>query len=335
MPTAFGTMTPVDSLRMLVEEEISQVPLRTYPMVALLTKQDAYQSEIKWTVNVGGATASGRATDAASALTASADTNVGARLSIGTRVLGHRFDVLRNDIIQARRTAPGALRALFQSHVAAAFEVILNTLNGVLYTGTGNAASHGVFGLTYITTAANAVYAELSSATYADWVALNSGNNGTNRALSRTLLGSHYSAMVRRGAEYDAIFTTPELVEKYAELFAAEPSTSVTIAPQGAIDLGFGEITYRGRPVIADPACPNNRLFFVNSRNVSLYSYNLAESGPNSVMADSQKTLGMNFLVAELPSSNPHVVSYEISLQPALRVYNRRKDVSVMSDITQ
>lgn len=335
MTTVYGNMTPVQSLRLLVEDEISQVPLRTYPMVALLTKRDAYQSELKWTVNVGGATASGRATDAANAITASEDTNVAAILGIGTRVLGHRFDIVRNDIVQARRTAPGALRNLFQAHVTAAFEVIFTGLNSVLYTGDGLAASHGVFGLDYICDATNASYAGISSGTYADWEALDNGNGGTGRNLTRTLLGSHHSGMQRRGASFDAIFTTPELVEKYSELFASEPSTSVTVAPLGAIDLGFGEVTYRGRPIIADPACPDNELYFVNSRKVSLHTFNLADSGPNSVTADAQKTLGINFMVAEINNENPHVISFEISCQPQLQVYNRRKDIARLADINQ
>ncbi len=327
-------MAPVGSLMLLVEDELAKLPLRTYPMLALVTKQDAYQREIKWTVSTGGATATGRATNAANAITASTDTNVPVKLSIGDRVMGHRFDVLRNDIVEARRTGPRALAALFQNHVETGFEVIFTTLNSILYTGDGAAASHGLFGLQYAATATNVSYAGLSSATYPQWEAYQN-INGTNRAMTRALLGDMHLQGEKRGSAYNAIFTTPELIEKYDQLFADQASTSVMVSPMGYADLGFTGYSYKGRPIIADPACTANDMYFVNTNGVSLYTFNLAGSGDKSVASVPEKTMGLNMLVSEINNENPHVLSYEISLQPQLKVSNRRKDIARLGNIVQ
>lgn len=330
-------LTPLAALRLLIEEQYPQVPVRDWPLVALLNKRDSYQSEIKWNANVGGATASGRATDAANALSASSDVTAPAKLSIGDRVLGHRFDVLRNDIVQARAAGVGALRNLFGMHIQSGFDVVFDSVNEALFTGTGNAGSHGVFGMEYVTDATNTSYANVSSATYPEWEAYRNDNSGTGRNLTRSLLDSTDTAIMRRGGNYNLIITTPELLSKYKQLFANEPSTSVNIGPQGAIDLGFGAITYNGRPIIPDRHCPDGTMYFVRTNMVNLHTFNLnnSDGNPNMGNVDPRKVGGLNFLVAQLNNENPHVMSFEMSLQPQLQVYNRRKDISVLADLNQ
>lgn len=330
-------LTPLAALRLLIEEQYPLVPVRDWPLVALLNKKDAYQKEIKWNVNVGGAAASGRATDSAGALAASSDTTVPAKLSIGDRVLGHRFDVLRNDIVQARAAGVGALRNLFGTHIQTGFDVVFDGLDQTLYTGTGTAGSHGVYGMEYATDPAEVSYAGISSATHADWEAYRNDNAGTGRNLSRSLMGTTHAAILKRGGNYNVIITSPELVDKYEQQFASEASTTVNVGPQGAIDMGFGAVTYKGRPIIPDRHCPAGTMYFVRTNMVYLHTFNLSNSdgNPNMGNVDPRKVGGLNFLVAQLNNENPHVMSFELSLQPQLQIYNRRKDVSVLTDLNQ
>lgn len=330
-------LAPVESLRLLVQDEVALLPRRTYPLLTLLSKQDAFQRLIKWTANTGGATIGGRAVNAANAIAASTDVNRPARLDIGDRVMGHRFDVLRTDIVEARRTAPGALVNLFSAHVRTGMEQLWATLNEQLYIGDGSAASHGIIGLDKVASEAPAddTYAGINRVTYGLWDAYVDDNGGVDRALSRETLGTMEAALSRRGGSYDVIFTTPEIIEGYKQLFAEQPSTSVNVAPLGYADLGFLSIGYNGRPIISDPNCPTGEMHFVNSRGVSVHTFNLTGSAENSVQADSTKTMGLNILVAEIRNENPHVLSYEISTQPQLQVFNRRKDVAVLKDIEQ
>lgn len=330
-------LTPVESLRLLVQDEIAVLPLRSYPLLSLAGKDPAYQYDIKWTVAVGGATTSGRAIDSAGALPASSDTNVTARLPIGDRVLGHAFNVLRTDIKQAAMTGSGAMSSLFTSHIRAGLEKIMTDLNRLLYTGTGLPASHGIVGLQKVTSSAPAddIYANLSRATYPLWDSYKDSNGAIGRDISREMLSSLHAASVRRGGNYDVIFTTPEIVEAYKTLFATDTATQVSVSPMGYADIGFASIGFNGRPIIADPGCPDGEVYFLNSRGVRVHTFDLSNTTPDSAAVNPQTSMGINMLVAQIPTTNPHVISYELSTLPQLQVFNRRKDVALLSDVNQ
>jgi len=330
------TLTPLGALRLLVQEEYQQVPVRDWPLVALLPKLDAYQTEIKWNVNVGGATATGRATDAATAIGATTDVTVPATLGIGSRVLGHRFNVIRNNVAQARVAGVGALRNLFAQHIRNAFDVIMDSLNGALYTGDGTANSHGIFGLNHVSSPTLA-YAGILPATHPTWVSNVAANAGTGRNLTRALLGDWRANAANVGNNPSLYIMSPMLGERYSQLFANEPSTSVMVDPRGNIDLGFGVKTYNGVPIVEDRQCPAGRIFALRRSMTYLHTFNLSgtDGSPTAGGVDASKVGGLNFLVAELRSENPHIMSFEISLQPQLQVSNRRKDLAVLADINQ
>ena len=333
MPDA---MTPLGSLMLLVENEMAELPLRTYPMLSLISKRDSFQRNIKWTANVGGAAVGGRATNAANAISASESVRHPLELPIATRTMGHRFDVLRTDIIEARRTAPEAMANLFQDKIREGLEEMLTALNALLYTGTGTSGDHGIFGLNYVAT--SNTYAGLATATAADWnayVNAGAGDPAVARNLTRVLMGKMNSEASLRGAQWDAIFTHPEIIEKYDQLFADQASTSVNVAPMGFVDLAFSGYTYKGRPLIGDPGCPPGKMFWVNSSRVNLYTFNLTGSAVQSVQSDPTKTQGLNLSISEIRNENPDVLSFELSIKPQLKVMNRRKDIMLLNDLVQ
>jgi hypothetical protein len=333
-----NTYAPLEALRLLIEEEIEQVPFRPYVLLSKIKKEDEYQSAIKWNVDVGGAVAQGRATTS-DASTTNTDTMKGASLPIGDRVLGHSFSILRNDIVQAKRTGQGAIRNLFAEHIQTAFDVILPEANRVLYQGTGNAASHGVFGLESVTAIAN--YAGIDTVTYPEWSSIVTANGGVPRSLTADHFSQMQIDLERRGVMYDSICTTPEIREKYKKLFASDRSLTVNQV-NGAADIDFSEVSYGGKPIYTDTQCPNGVLYFVDTRSMVLKTFSLAE-GTNlmdnegrmiGTQTAAQKTKGLNFLAAELPSSNPHAVKFEISLQMQLRI-RQPKRIGVLRDIQQ
>lgn len=333
-----STLTPLEALSLLIEEEIEKVEFRPYVLLSNLQKDDEYQSQIQWDVTLGGGTATGRATTA-DASTSNTDETKQAILAIGDRVLGHAFSVQRNKIVEAKRTAPRALRNLFATHIERAFEIILPTLNQVLYTGTGNSGSHGVYGLSSVV--ANSAYAGIPTSTYAEWSSTVQDNSGTNRALTKQLMDGLDTAIKRRGGTYTHIYTTPEIVKKYEDLFNAERSLTVQQI-NGIADIGFSGQAYRRIPIIEDTACPNNTMYFLDLSKMKVKTYSLGDVATMTnndgrvigAMANPEKTMGLNFLVAELPSNNPHALKMEISLQPQLQV-RQPKCVAVLKDITQ
>jgi hypothetical protein len=327
-------MNPIlTALTLLIEEEVANVNFRPYKMLSLLKKMDAFQTIIKWDVNTGGATTGGRATTADPTV-GQTDTVRDASLPIGDRILNHTFPIKVNDIVQAKQTAPKALRNLFQTHVTTGFDVILPELNKALYTGTGNAASHGIFGLSYVTDNTQ-TYAGLNPATYTNWTAYENDNGGTLRPISRAVLSKVDSDLARKGTDYSYIITTPEIVEKYGEAFAQDRALT-TPQVNGVADLGFSGYNYKGKPILADVHCPNNTVFFIDDRRLALYTFATASGleADDSGMAKVEKTMGLNFQVSQLRNRNPSVMEFEIAVQAQLKLHDRRC-VGVLKDITQ
>ncbi|AVH67039.1 phage major capsid protein [Nostoc sp. 'Peltigera membranacea cyanobiont' N6] len=303
----------VNSLQLLVDEEVASLQYNAYPVLNRIQKKVAGQKVIKWNSNVGGATVTGEATTADVA-TFSEDSVIGASLAIGTNRLRHSFQVQKEDIEEAKNAGRGALRDLLGYEVQSGIRAILEKLSGVIYSGTGIAADGGVVGLSVAVAAG--IYANIDPTTYAAWTPyLNT--NSTNRSLTQALLLSVETGILTKAGNYTAIYTSPVIVEAYKKLFSASiinPQLNNNIA-----DLGFSGVTYAGRPIIADPYCTANAMYFVNEPEVTLYSYG---------QSNTQNNNGMQFAIESLPSSNPDALKYAIYVKPQLQVKTRNKGIA-------
>jgi hypothetical protein len=312
---------PIKSLQLLVDEEIASLPLGEYPMLSRLQKRVISQKQIKWNVNTGGAGVTGEATTA-NVSTYSEDSVVGAQLAIGANRLRHSFQLQKEDIAEAATAGRGALRDLFGYEIQSGARAIMESLSGHIYTGTGIAAHGGVVGLGNVV--ATGVYADIDPATYPNWSAVLQ-TNGTNRPLTLKLLVDLEAAMARKGAAFTAVYTTPEIVARYKEVFSANLGITNTL-PAGQADLGYSGLAYAGRPIIQDPYCPNNTLYFVNEPQVTLFTF-----GQNNTSAQQN----MQFAIEKLPSANPDAENYVIYTKPQLKVHNRAKGVAALGALTQ
>ncbi|NEU81490.1 phage major capsid protein [Nostoc sp. UIC 10630] len=303
----------INSLQLVVDEEVASLQLNQYPVLNRVQKKVAGQKVIKWNANVGGATVTGEATTA-DVSTFSEDSVVSAQLAIGTNRLRHSFQVQKEDIEEAKNAGRGALRDLFGYEVQSGVRAILEVLSGYIYSGTGLAAQGGVVGMGAAVAAA--AYAGIDPATYTLWAPyLNT--NGTNRALTAALLQTVETGIATKGSNFTAIYTSPTIVAAYKALFA----TSV-LNPQlnnGIADLGFSGVSYAGRPIIQDPYCTANAMYFVNESEVTLYTYG---------QSNTQNNNGMQFAVEQLPSSNPDALKYAIYVKPQLQVKTRNKGIA-------
>lgn len=322
----------------MFEEELAQVPFRPYTLLSVLNKRKAFQRAIKWNANVGGADTGGRSITADASNTANnGDVVKPAELPIGGWVTNHIFHVLLTEIkeLGTDEIAIPALRNLFQSELRTAIDVILPTLNQKLYTGTGalNATNHGIYGLTAVTDNASA-YAAIDPATDTGWVSTVLDNSGVDRALTRDLMSQIEIAVARSGAPYDIIVTTPELVQVYGKLFSLDRSLTVNQV-NGTADLNFSGYEWGGRPILTDVDCPDGDMYFLNSTQCQFYSYDLSGANPEiAVTKRLQDTMGIQFMIAQLPSQNPHTVKFEVSVIPQMKVHNR-KYVAVVKDLDQ
>jgi len=329
------------SIALLIEERIADLPYRPFPMVNILTKVDQFQTAIKWDANVGGGVASGRAATTNPTVQAT-DQVVGASLPIGDYVIDHTFSILITKLTELGNLpdllAPRALRSLFTAHIDTAFKVIYPKLNQLIWTGTGAAdtTNLNVFGMESVIAAAP--YANINPATYPLWASYVNANAGTARPLSKELFAAVEVDMFERGTFYNAIITTGRIAELYKTLYEVSEQHT-PMGGDGIADIGYTGLAYKGVPIRKDKDCPEGTLWFVNTGDVELHTfaqgnYGLADPGAYemSTVTDPTKSEGLNFLVGQLPRTNPQSVSYNISIMPQLKVHDRRA-FSVITDI--
>lgn len=327
----------LEALRLIFEEELAQVPFRPYTLLSILTKRNAFQRAIKWNANVGGANTGGRATTADAGANNNGDVVKPAELPIGGWATTHTFSVLLTEIkeLGTDQIAIPALRNLFQSELRTGIDVILPKLNQVLYIGDGtlDTTNHGVVGLAAVTDNASA-YAGIDPAVDTDWVSTVLDNAGTPRALTRDLMSQVEIAVARSGAPYDTIVTTPEMVQAYGKLFSLDRNLTISQV-NGVADLNFSGYNWGGRPILTDIDCPNGEMYFLNSGQCQFYSYDLSGSNPEiAVTKNMENTMGIQYMIAQLPSNNPHAIKFEISVIPQMKVHNR-KFVAVVKDLNE
>ncbi|MBD2168055.1 phage major capsid protein [Calothrix membranacea FACHB-236] len=310
------------SLQLLVEEEVAALQFNQYPVLNRLQKRVTSQKTIKWNANVGGATVVGEATTA-SVSTYSEDVVKGASLAIGSNRFRSSFQVQKEDLAEAASAGKGALRDLFGYEIQSGMRAILETLSGRIYTGTGLATHGGVIGLGSIV--ANAAYAGIDPATDTAWSCY-VNTNASNRALTSALLSAmEVNVKTVKFGNYTAIYTTPSIVERYKDLFAANNSI-INQLPAGVADLGYTGVTYLGRPLIGDPYCPANTMYFVNEPELALYTFR-----QNNTSSD----MGMQFAITKIENTNPDAENYAITLKAQLKAHNRPKAVAMLEKITE
>ncbi|MDZ8259458.1 phage major capsid protein [Nostoc sp. ChiQUE01b] len=315
-------ISPVNSLQLLVQEEVASLQLTQYPMVNRLAKKVTSQQVIKWNANVGGAGATGELTTA-SVSTFSDDDYVAAILPIGGARLRNSFQLQKEDIAQAKAAGKGVLRDLFAADINSGVRTILEALSTKVYTGTGIAADGGVIGLVSAA-AATGAYAGLDPASYSAWASY-VNTAGANRALTADLMYATEVGIARKGGNYTSIYCSPEIAVKYKNLFAAQLSITNQL-PAGQADISYTGLTFSGRPIIQDVYAPAGTLYFVDENEVALYSF---------AQNNSQDRQGLQFSIGELPSDNPDAEKYVIYTKAQLQLKNRAKGVAVLDKITQ
>ncbi len=316
-------ISPVDSLQLLVDEQIAALPLTDYPMLNRLQKKAISQQFIKWTVDVGGASATGESVTA-DITTFSEELYVPAFLPIAGARVSSSFQLSIQDIAQAKSAGKGALRDLFASDVDSALRTIMQKLSTNIYVGDGTNAAGGIVGL-QTAGAASGVYANIDPATYPLWVSY-VNTNASNRALTSDLLYATDVAITRKGGRYTAIYCSPELAVKYKQLFAAQLNITTQL-PAGQADLGYTGLAFSGRPIIQDINCPNNVLYFVDESEIYLYTLNHETSQNRGGIQ-----VGIDLLTGH---NNPNMKKYGVFTMPQLQLKNRAKAVAVLDKITQ
>jgi hypothetical protein len=316
-------MTAVNDMKVLREEfSNTLIELRNgeFPLFDVISKRANYQDNIKWPVNVTTGASSG-ITATAAAPAASSDEVKTASLGNGSYAFSETIEVTKNDL-QAHLSvgAVDALRDLYRAQMRSKVHKLLTSISTYLYTGSGNQASGGMFGLNAVV--ADAAYAGIDPSTDTAWSAY-LDTAGGNRNLTQTLLRNANTAIRKKGALWNALVMNFDLFEKFEEIVDAKEG--VYNGNNIVAQMGYQEGLYKGRPVIVDAKAPANRLYFVNLSDMALYTRKVP---------DSEVYEGLNFTVGKIDAGTSRVVKYEISVFPQL-VYADRRSAGCIDALNQ
>ena len=247
-----------------LSEEIN----REATLLNLLTKRPERKTSVEWTLNMGGVAVEGVAITA-NAPAASSDSIVPAMLPINSGSFQSRFTLNAKELQEAAvQVSPEELRNLLRAHMSLAVDEIMHTLNVNLYTGFGRVSEGGIYGLSAAVDDAYE-YAGVDPAIYPLWQSqvIDKWDAGAAGADKRTALTTddfheiERKMRYRRG-RYDAIITTPKVIEVYKKIFEANRSYNVYVTERGfvpTVDLGFTGLSYAGKPMIDDAFCQRVR----------------------------------------------------------------------------
>lgn len=287
-----------------VYREMVQSVNRKVPALRLLSKMGKFKRcttgpNATWNVNFSGQAAGNVNLDGGAFITPTSDVKVPASLALGT----HEAPVKVTDRMQWQGSANGGLgqdinAALWQpieENTKEALESIVYLAGQQLFSGSGSSNQMSGFATSV---ASSGIYANINSATYTAWVSTVSGNSGTLRSLSLSLIKNVATSIASAsGNAYgrpDLVFCRPALMDALENLFdpalrintefandimAKSPASISTVGGRIGVD-GFRVLEWSsaGLTFVEDPSAvdtgatnPNNTLFFCNSAQMEIH----------------------------------------------------------------
>jgi hypothetical protein len=329
-------LTPLQVLNTVVDNRVATAKLTGFRTLANLAAKGRVKSyrktQINWDVDTGGEAAAWEAMTADGADTTGGNT-VPALLTIGAYRLKHQFSISKVAIQEAAQVAPEDLADLFGAHTDRAVNSIFRKLNAALFLGDGTATHGGLVGLSKILDNTYA-YAGIDPATYTSWVTL-LNTNATDRAFTRALMLDVDQAVSENETAYDMVVTTPSLGTAYTKVFdtIAGVQSTVTTADSKLpmVDLGHSGRMYNGYPIIEDPVATAKRIHLINSNDLELKLFELANSPDNPDKGQHIVNRGYDLPIhiAELPSQNSAVRRFEFFVIPQLKLHNRKSLICI------
>jgi len=162
---------------------------------------------------------------------------------------------------------------------------------------------------TYVTTLHN-----LSRNSYAWWKCstfTNDDNSGTLRDLTLPLIQEAITAVEKNGGKVNLILTTHELRDAYAALVTADKRFVNTLD----LDGGFKGLEYSGIPIVADPDCQPNTMFFLDTEHLQImqmsdWDWMDKDGAVLSRVANSDAYEAVLFWYSDLATDRPRAFSF-------------------------
>lgn len=308
-------------------------------------------SSIEWLVQFGAVDVGVKRADAAGT-----DMNRGTekRASIvdtngdpfGTHVAYHQFSINMINVQDYRTRAINDLENVFSTQISGAVDKMLDKVNTALYTGTGNPASMGIYGLGYVTDNSHG-YANIDSTqtAYQEWKAPEQGNTTPDALTEDDVLD--FDALLKGKVNAEAIVTNSQTLRKYDALFKSEGGSFVyktTDAGFPVVDFGIRRHSLGGRPFLEDPSCPTGRMYAIDPDQLTVFSWDrtpetmrsdVVQPGVPELAYATGNVLGMNVSLKELAlPDNMNIRRFQIQIIPQFRVFNRANAVALLKGIS-
>lgn len=299
-----------------------------------------YNTAINWGATVNNATVTREVTTAIGSLDNSPD-NVPATLNIGNYRIRHKVRFNQIQVEEAADAGDGELEDIVAFDILDAVDQIRADLNLLCLAGTGSVADIGISGLRAIADNTQP-YANISPVTYSAWTSTLLANAGTARNLTKDLLNKVDELSKRKKVAYDMIVCAPETATSYQKLFDASNSAGqATYVSDGGkfkpVDLGHGSRHYNGRPIIEDPNCPLGQLYFLQSSDATVYTFDFKNRNGRqmTLQEDDNRAVnigGLNYHIKQLGIVNGALREFEIYVIPQFKIHNR-KSLIALTDI--
>lgn len=336
--------TPLEALNKVVEDRVAKVRLTGFRTLANLADMGRVRTwrrtNFDWDADIGPASTAWESMLNNGASTA-IGTTVPANLKIGQYRLKHQFDISRVAITEAANIAPADLADLFGTYTDRALNAIFRQLNIAIWQGDGTSTWGGMIGLTKVLDPTYA-YAGIDPSIYPLWKSITLSNGGTGRAFSRQLMLNLDQAVQENEAMYNMVITTPSVATTYVTAFDTIAGSYSTVNPTQdntgkiSVDLGHGGRYYNGYPLVEDYLATlggsNGHITMMDANSVWVNLFDLSKGPDSPNMGDRlivNESYGIPVHIAELPSSNSAVRTFEFFVLPQLQVINRKMVQSI------
>lgn len=343
-----NTYSPADLLSAVAEQQLAETRLVETPLLGIMAgrAQLTRQRPIEWAARLTDAASGGRAL-AGSLADDTAGSLGEAALAIPDFYFKYQMNVRRRDLIEAASTGKvQAVRSAVGTEISDALRSLTQTINGVLYTGTGvaNTTHFGVIGLNTIA-AQTGTYAGISRTTYPRWkcVLETGATAGTPEALTvdrvtallraRRLAGA--TAMRNQGDSL-IILTSDEIEnDVLRKLYQAETQVNANYGSLVANIAPYSGYAVKGIPVVSDVvAAAANKMRFIDPSKMDLYVFD-EEGAPGTI--DTKISFftyqGLKFRMADVSDNHPDIFKAEISISLQLKAHDPIQALSVLDDV--
>lgn len=262
-----------------------------------------------------------------------------AELPIGLQRYEQVFSVSNLELATAQSYGVDKVKDLLGLNVISGASQLCRDLCTATYLGDAAVVGYAQMTAPIVAQKSTSSYAGLLPATFPRWSNLchvNIAAPGTNRPLTLAMMDNIASDIIAGttlgvSSDFTAVYCHPDMANKYRSLYTQVQLPVYQPIGGGIADLSAGSLAFRGRPVIEDPRCPLNRMYFINEPGVNYYTFS-EMTMPEDTLVFGEDSQALRFKLTKLAKTNPDATDFAITLHPQMMSHDRIS-VATLTDI--